>query len=218
MPNDIVPTTDGPAQGKKLSKGVIIALVAGGGFLLYYLYKKKKEGEVSATGEGGYTGQSFIPVTGENVAGVGAPGSGGGSIGGESAGFEALLQANKENNEATQNYLKSGQEAQKEINRENNEARIKEAEIKNTSSTAAITGGGAPASGQASSGAGSGGGGSGATTTNKPSAPTCPSSYPINGPSGCYKNIKCGNGCEGHQYSNHTECQQGEAKHKNCHW
>jgi hypothetical protein len=213
---DPVPTTDTAPGKPKLSKGVIIALGAGGAILLYYLYKKKKEGE---SGEGTpYTSQSFIPVTSENVAGVGAPGSAGGSIGGEGAGLEALIQANKENNEATQNYLRTGQEAQREQTKEINE--IKRAEIEHPAPAPVIniTGGGPPAEGQKGSSGGSGGGGT-PNKTNPPPASTCPSAYPIsNGQGGCYKNIKCGNGCEGHQYSNHTECQQGEAKHKNCHW
>lgn len=47
--------------------------------------------------------------------------------------------------------------------------------------------------------------------------PGCPSGY-TQGPHGCYRNGRCGNGCEGHFYTNgQVECQHKDA-HGHCVW
>jgi len=88
------PTTPkGKIGGKKLPKWAIPAGAVGVVLIVLMLKKKRAASEASATEPGteGLSNQSFIPVTGENVAGVGAGLSGGGSAGGEGGNNTELL-------------------------------------------------------------------------------------------------------------------------------
>src|ERR1700746_1634532 len=108
---DPVPTTNSKPK-KPLSKTTIILLMAGGAVAVYYIWKKKKE--AAETTSIPYSSQAFIPVTGENVAGAGATGSIGNS-GGASGEFTGVLeQAQKENSELIQGFLKQTQEERRE--------------------------------------------------------------------------------------------------------
>lgn len=157
---------------KKLPKWSYIAI--GGGVIILYLYYKKRKSENPP--ESAYTAQSFIPVTGENVAGAGAGGGGisGGGISGENN--NALIQAQKENTEFLTNFLKSEAEGRRESEQHHKE---EQKEL-----ISAITGGGAPGAGQINTGAGSGGGGQGATVTTTPTPPQ-PVKNPSQGVPGC---------------------------------
>jgi hypothetical protein len=222
---DPTPTTD--TGGKKLNKTGVILIVAGGAVIAYLIYKKKQE----SAGSNPYTSQAFIPVTGENVAGAGAPftGSSGGSAGSSGEFINALEQAQKENQENVTNFLRANQEAERE-NRRSERELISGIIDK-------LTGGGAPSSGQIGTNGGTASPASGGTPESKPVPPSsttasataqkpqpssgshCPGSHPYQGSHGCYQNIRCGNGCAGHRYQNGTvECQRGESKRGNCHW
>ncbi len=208
VPTERVPNSGKPA--KKLSKTAIIGIGAGAVVLLY-LFKKKKQKEEEETGPNSpYTSQSFIPVTGENVAGVGAGGSSG--FGGET-GSGALIESQKNYQELIASFLTQETESRRESEANNREF-FKGLE----ESLRSQTGGGPPGEGQNGSGGGSGGGGSGPTPTKKP-APPPPSKAPVG-----YNKVKCGNGCEGHEYPHGkdghsgkvTECQT--KKGGKCSW
>jgi len=184
-------------QGK-LPKWVILVAVAGvAAFVI--LRKKTTPTTSNATelGAQGLSSQSFIPVTGENVAGVGA---GYGASQGEGVG--ALTQLFTSEQEQTQNYMREQKLEQAEIRtqqeQENREARQGEHEYITALIESLKTGGGPPAS--------SGAGTSPAPPTVQPSPPptpappppapaaSCPSSYPdynpangAPGPHSCYK-------------------------------
>lgn len=111
------PNTGKPkVGGKKLPKWAIPAGAVGVVLIVLMLKKKQAANAGSATEPGaeGLSNQSFIPVTGENVAGVGASGIGGFG-GGESSSndtlFAELLKSNKEDqvaqNQANQEFLRS---------------------------------------------------------------------------------------------------------------
>lgn len=184
----VEPTTDvGPK--KKLSKNTYL-LIGGGAIILFFIYRSKKKKEEEGTGTANpYTAQSFIPVTGENVAGVGAGGYSGGAPAGESQAFSILQAAQKENTEFLTNFLKSSKE-EKEANDKANKEFL-------TTLVGSLSGGGAPSQGQLAPAPvpvapATGGGGSGATGTNRPSG--CPSSFPnynsrngAPGPKSCYR-------------------------------
>ncbi len=203
VPTERVPSSNKP--GKKIPKVAIIGIGVGALALLYFLKKKKEKEESSPTGSE-YTSQSFIPVTGENVAGVGAGGSG--NFGGESN-SSALLEAQKSYQEIVQSFLTSETESRREQEAGNREF-LKEI----TESIRSQTGGGPPGEGQSGSGGGSGGGGSGTKTappsppvvSKEKSQPSCGGKYPNKGPHGCYYSYKKGNKtCHKYQ-SGQDEC------------
>lgn len=216
---DAVPTerVPGGKPKKKLSKTAIIGIGAGA-LVLLYIVKKKKETEEGTEGNP-YTSQAFIPVTGENVAGVGAGSSG--NLSGES-GTGGLLESQTKYQEFLTEFLGKDTEA-----RERQESQEHEFLSKLIENTLAQTGGGPPGEGQNGSGGGSGGGGSGPTPVNPPSPPP-PPSQPTKPPAPTpvqYKNITCGNGCPGHEYphgkqgkgSKTVECMTKDSK-GHCHW
>lgn len=246
MPPEYTPTSTETPKGKKLPPWAYVAVIGGGVILLVWYKDKKKKEEESK----GYNSGSYIPVSAENVAGVAAPGLSG-TIQGEEASF--LLNASEKQNERVQEELRGERTRNNELvselisdirsqtgggapsegqNTLSSELTNVE-KIKELFGTSSGTGAGSTSSGSASanntSGNGSGGGGSGATKTASPASPTCPSSYPYSGSHGCYKVIKCGNGCEGHEYSDTghtTECQHktsgpvnsGHPKGLYCNW
>ena len=188
VPTERVPNTGKP--GKKISKTAIIGISAGA-LVLVYILKKKKEKEETGTPGSEYTSQSFIPVTGENVAGVGAGGSGG--FGGET-GSGSLLESQKNYQELISSFLTQETESRRESEANNREF-FKGLE----ESIRSQTGGGAPGEGQNGTGGGSGGGGNGATKTQPPKvasektqASSCGGKYPNKGPHGCYYSYKKG--------------------------
>jgi len=196
-----------PAKGKKLPKWALIAGGVGIVGVVYYVKKNKEstEGNATAPADQGLTSQAFIPVTGENVGGVGA--GGGGSVGGES-GTSALLGLVTEEN-------KQNQEFQREQNtalREYLASSTAETQRNFQETLKGLTGGGAPSTGQStgasteqSSGAGTASPPSGGTPAAPPAPPAAPPAPPKQP---AYHSVKCPNGCEGHYYSpSHIECQ-----------
>lgn len=213
-----------PKVGKKLPKWAIP--VGAAGVILAVLIIKKKQsataGSATEPGTEGLSNQSFIPVTGENVAGVGA---GGGISGGETG-------AN-DNQALLAELIKSNKEEQGAQDRANKEflAGI----LANLG-----TGGGAPSSS----------GPQGTTVApapeTQPYQPPTPAptpqpkkapppaercgagthaEFPNGSPPDCWRvsRTKSGGGCECHGHQNgHLECQQGYAKPKKgqqpCHW
>jgi hypothetical protein len=194
------PTTDKKGLSKKTI--YIIAGIGGLGLVLLWKSKKKSEGKTSEE-TNPYTAQAFIPVTAENVGGVGA---GGGSLG-TSEGSQGLIEAQEKNQEFITNLLKTENERQELQSKSENERFEKLIErITNQ------TGGGSPSSGQNPGGGGTASPPSGGTPPAPPVPPVyppgpgptppgpgptivkCPSSYPLynpaNGPVGansCYK-------------------------------
>jgi hypothetical protein len=229
------PTTD--TGGKKLNKTGIILIAAGGAVVAYLIYKKKQE----SAGSNPYTNQAFIPVTGENVAGAGAPftGAGGGSGGGSGSGeFISLLeQSQKENQQTMLEFLKNEQQerAQAASQQYEREAASRQSERELFRELfRGSTGGGAPSSGQVNTNGGQASPPSGGSNAAPPPPPApvvtgggpqppsgngCPSNRPYRSSRGCYSLRTCPNGCQGHDYGGGTvECQQGESRHGNCHW
>lgn len=112
------PNTGKPkVGGKKLPKWAIPAGAVGVVLIVLMLKKKQAANSGNATEPGteGLSNQSFIPVTGENVAGVGASGLSG--VGGSEGGgnntelLAEIIKGNKEDqvaqNAANQEFLRS---------------------------------------------------------------------------------------------------------------
>ena len=199
---------------KKLPKWAIPvgAVALGGGYLLYK--KKKKDEESVKQGEvNPYLAQSFIPVTAENVAGVGAVRG----VGGEENNT-ALLDAQKENEQLIFSLLENQQQASREREAANFEF-IKA--LRET--TTSVTGGGAPTGGAATGTVVATTTGGSSPVTNTPQG-GCPSDFPLYNPApgkGCYRisRHKSPGGCICHGYKNgKLECQQGKASNGSCHW
>jgi hypothetical protein len=200
-------------KGKKLPKWAIpvgIVVVIGG---VLYIRKRKAAGQSGTEpGSEGLTNQSFIPVTGESPASMGASGGGAGSpegsIGGSNVSNIALLEMIKGERQTENERIKSERE-------------FWEKTIANLG-----TGGGAPATG-----------GSGGTVTAPPPEhasptpaapppsrggpkPMCPGpkGFPFQGPHGCYHISRTQHeGCQCHGYENGTlSCQH--KVHGVCHW
>lgn len=197
--------TSPKVKGKKIPPLAIGAAAIAAVGIVIYLRKKAASSTGTSSSEPGTEGlsnQSFIPVTGENVGGVGASGGGGSSnTNGEGALLGEVLKTNieseKEQNKEFQEFIANS-------DKENRESQAKFYE----SVTANLgTGGGS----QAAPGAPG-------TVTAPPeshaAAPSPPPAVPPSQPAPPakpapppYKIIKDGQGCECHQYSNHTECQ-----------
>lgn len=193
------PTTTGPKASKKLPTWALAAgavVIVGG--IFYIKSKRAKESTGEATP---YTSQAFIPVTGENVAGVGAGFGSTGATVGNTETESALLHAYEEQSKNTLQFLTESRKSQEQEGIANREF-LKTAleNIRNT------TGGGPPSEGQKSTGGGSGGGGEGAKPTNQPAPPhaaaKCPKAYslwnPANGapsPHSCYRPAAGGHEC-----------------------
>ena len=168
------PTTD--IKGKQLPKWGYIAII-GGAVVLFLYYRKKKSEEGPANP---YTAQSFIPVTGENVAGAGASGIAPSTTipaPEEGKTLDALLKSEEQYNNAILAYL---QTAQRTENPKTTTAELKE--LIELSKQLAPTGGGPSHEGQIGSGAGGGGSPSGGTpktpVATPPAVNSCPSSFP----------------------------------------
>jgi hypothetical protein len=103
-PERLAPPEGTPTVGPRVSKKttvLVIGSVLAIGALIYLMRKKKQREEPTlGTEPGALTSQAFIPVTGENVAGIGA-GGGGLSYGG---------QPPQESNTALLEYIKSNKE------------------------------------------------------------------------------------------------------------
>lgn len=216
-----------------LPVGAIVLI--GGGF--YILKKKKeKEEEPKATEVNPYLAQSFIPVTANNVAGVGAVSMGTGPSVGEG---EALLNAqeenrksifefleNKENRKSTERLAASERQGEREGLQFERDLRLQEL-------TNNLTGGGAPVS-NSNPGVIAVPPVVPTVAPPEPSAPPaqsppavgngCPPEFPLFNPApgkGCYRisRTKTGGGCECHGYkSGELECQTGSVKNGSCHW
>lgn len=200
--------------GKKANKKTM--LIVGGvalAVLAFVLLRKKSEsgGASNATEPGtqGLSNQSFIPVQGENVAGVGA-GAGGGASGESGGGTSALTDFFTQEQERTREYM----QAQQIENKENQQ---QQREWLSTLYANLGSGGGA----QTEKGPPGvvvappqGGGTTPPGSSPKPSSPAVP-----------MKDVKCPNGCAGHEYpkgkngktAKVTECQVKNAK-KQCVW
>lgn len=190
-------TPKGPKVKGVNKKYAVPAVIIVGIALALYLKKKKavEPSSVSGTEPGtqGLSNQSFIPVTGENVAGVGA--SGGGTT--ESSNNTQLLteiirgdrESTQEQNVQNQDFIKSIVEG----------LRVGGGAPTETAPVGVVA---APPQGGA---------------TPPPSSPSSPAKPPApSSPS--YTVIKCGNGCQGHRYkSGKVECQVRNAKHA-CVW
>lgn len=101
MPDD--PTPKGPKGKGKLPKWALPvgAVVILGGILYLRMHKKEEPASATEPGTQGLSNQSFIPVTGENVAGMGAAGSGSvGSEGSSGTNSELLAEIIRGNREA----------------------------------------------------------------------------------------------------------------------
>jgi hypothetical protein len=182
---------------KKYAVPAVIVL----GIALALYLKKKKEvapSEVSGTELGageGLSRQSFIPVTGENVAGVGASGS--------------TESSTSSNTELLTEIIRGDRESNQEQNAQNQE-------FLKAITESLRTGGGAPTE-TAPVGVVTAPPQYGATPP--PSSPSSPAPKPPAKPSPpSFTVIKCGNGCQGHKYSSgKVECQVRNAKHQ-CVW
>jgi hypothetical protein len=198
-----MPESTTKPTGKKLPMWVWIA---GGGAVVVgvYIYKKKKEKEEEEPSKNPYTAQSFIPVTAENVAGVGAPQVSGGGV------------ANTENLQFLTQLFQSQRETQREEEAGNRAftaellKTVRETASSQIPQVTVVTGGGAPASGPSAAGPPSGG-----TPKSTPAAPTCPSDFPNYNPArgaapgACWRwSRTTSNGCKCHGYkSGALECE-----------
>ena len=229
-----------PPTNKKLPKKTLIiggVAVLGIGYLIYRR-KRNAEQEPKATEVNPYLAQSFIPVTANNVGGVGAL-SGVGSTESNTA----LFEAQKENQKTILEFLE-GKDARK-LQREENAERKAEGKAEREFSLAEflaehnlnLTGGGAPV----------GNTNEGTVTapapitpapapppspppapappnTNQGGAGSCPAEFPLYNPApgkGCYRisRTQTAGGCICHGYkSGKLECQQGKASNGSCHW
>lgn len=195
-------------KSKKLPKWVIPVGIAAAILIVLVMRKKANQAGANATEPGaqGLTNQSFIPVTGENVPGVGAAGYGGNSN------VEGLLsrslEQQQEQNKAFTEYLKESALQTQTNDREQMEAQQRFAtELISTLGT----GGGAPMTGAPS----------GTTVAPPPEehwisppappappaapsppASSCPPEFPMSGPHGCYRwsRTKSSDGCPCHGY------------------
>lgn len=198
--------TSPKVKGKKPPKWLIPVVVVAGIGLVLFLRKKSQASGTNATEPGaqGLSNQSFIPVTGENVPGVGAGGYGGAS-GGES-GSGSLL-------DFFTGQLQSQEQQRIQQGLENKENRESEREFWKEIVGHLGTGGGAPVSGGnpgtiTTEGQGGAKGTGGSTGVNsevphivgsspQPITSKCPSSYPnynpangAPGPKSCWKYSK----------------------------
>lgn len=205
------PTTP---KGKKLPKWAIpvgIAVVIGGVIVL----RKKKAATSSATEPGaqGLSNQSFIPVTGENVAGVGAANYGEQSSHNNEGFLREFLQSQKEEAGTRRAEEKA----------ENQSARERETSFYEKIIINLGAGGGAP-TGAAPGGVVVAPPQGGATPQPSPPViaqppaqpappkPACPGpkGFPYQGPHGCWhwSKEKTAQGCSCHGYENGTlECE-----------
>lgn len=180
-------------------KYAVPAVIVLGIALALYLKKKKEvqPSSVNATEPGtqGLSNQSFIPVTGENVAGVGASGGG-------------TSTENGNNTQLLTEIIRGEHESSLEQSKENHE-------FMQSILSQLRTGGGAPTE-TAPIGVVAAPPQGGATP---PPAPPPPGKPPAKAPPPpSFTTIKCGNGCQGHRYSTgRTECQVRNAHHA-CVW
>lgn len=192
-------TPKGPKVKGVNKKYAVPAVIIVGIALALYLKKKKavEPSSVSGTEPGtqGLSNQSFIPVTGENVAGVGA--GGGGTSESGSNNTQLLTEIIRGDRESNQEQIVQNQEFLKSI-------------MENLR-----VGGGAPTE-TAPVGVVSAPPQGGATPPPPPPPPAKPPPAKPSPPA--FTVIKCGNGCEGHKYkSGKVECQVRNAKHQ-CVW
>lgn len=188
---------------KKVPKKAVIPIAVGVLVLLaLYLRSRKKatEGNATELGTQGLSNQSFIPVTGENVAGAGA-----GNIG-------AVPSNEGSNNTALLELIKTERATQ--LEREKAEKEFLRDLITNLG-----TGGGAPTTGGVTGVIATPpqGGATPATGPAPGPAPSpgptphgCPPSFPNRGPHGCWRwsRTKTGQGCSCHGYQNGVlECE-----------
>lgn len=196
-------------SGKKVPKWAIPVGGAVAVGLVILLLKKKGSGSENATEPGteGLSNQSFIPVTGENVAGVGA----GGGVGGGETGSG--------NNDTVLAELIKGDNEKSEKQEERNN-KFMESIIANLG-----TGGGAPSTPAAGTVSAPAPETQPAAAAAAPApAPAPPKAAPAPAPVTMHV-IRCGNGCEGHEYpkghngKGHREvdCQTKNSK-KQCVW
>lgn len=220
---------------KKWVFPVSVAVLAGG----YYIYKKKqKSSQQKATEVNPYLAQSFIPVTAENVAGVGAlsratnPEEATALLATQEENFQAILGfiENRERNKNEFALEKSTRQGEKEANRFSYDLALKEL-------TNNLTGGGSP-SGETNDGTvtattspGQLSGGSSnvpipivESSHPQPVSAGCPPTFPLYNPApgrGCYRisTTTTKGGCICHGYpSGQLECQQGKISNGSCHW
>lgn len=207
----------------------VVVLIGGA----YYVYKKKKqsEEEPKATEQNPYLAQSFIPVTAENVAGVGAVSA---TTGPNSEEGTALLNAAEENRKSIFEFLENKERRRTEESlaasqRQGEKEGLQfERQIRLAELTNSLTGGGAPTAAAAAPVgtvvATSSPGSVAPPTSNATSDNNCPPDYPLFNPApgrGCYRisKTRTGGGCECHGYPNgQLECQQGKASNGSCHW
>jgi hypothetical protein len=201
------PKVKGPT-GKKLPKWAIPVGAAGVVLVVLVLKKKSSATASNATEPGteGLSNQSFIPVTGENVAGVGASGAGLSGVGGETGNNEALLAE----------IIKGDKEDRTTQEQQNKE--FLGQLLANLG-----TGGGAPSTPAVSGGVTVPPPETQPTPTPTPTPPP-PIKAPPPAPVPMHV-VRCGNGCEGHEYpkgkngkgAKVTECQVKNSK-KQCVW
>lgn len=206
-----------PAKGKlpKWALPVGAAVIIGGVIVLRK--RKANQGQATEPGAEGLSNQSFIPVTGENVAGVGA-----GNYGGTGENNNAFLaELLKGNAEQQREQSKQFQEYMRENNLQTQTGQEAERNFLRELLANLGTGGGAPTTG----------GAVGTVTAppvlappaapappapapSPPPAPPvasgCPASFPNKGPHGCWRwsRTKTGAGCSCHGYQNGVlECE-----------
>jgi hypothetical protein len=206
---------------KKLPKWVIPVVAAG--LLAVIVLRKKQSAGTKATevGSEGLTNQSFIPVTGENVAGVGAANY---AAAEQSSNLQSIFTQEQQR---TQEYMKEQRQEQKETTeqfvRQGQEQREAERNWIQELISTLRTGGGAP-----STPAGGGSTPVPPPPTQTPTPPPAPPPYtpppapappanpchnpafPNPGPHGCWRwsRTKTGSGCSCHGYENGVlECE-----------
>lgn len=199
------------------------ALAAIGVGVGVYLYKKHKESQRIAE-ESESSSSSEAPVVAGvepeeypySIAGLGGGGAGSsGAIGNAGETDWMLKEFFGSQNEFEKTFANQEREFQESIARS----------IKEQNETLNKFGSGSETISAGSSGGAPSGGSPGGTNAPPPvtQTPSCPSSYPhFNGKGSvgshtCYKDITCGNGCQGHKYQDgHSECQTKTGG--KCHW
>lgn len=209
----------------------IVILIGGA----YYIYKKKHEGtQEKVTEQNPYLAQSFIPVTAENVTGVGAVRS---APSGEEG--TALLQAAQENQSKIFEFInnKEDRRTQEKITESERQGEKEglqfERQLRLAELTQSLTGGGSPSSnpnpGTVTATLAPGSvappiASPPAPSSNAPTSSNCPADFPLFNPEpgrGCYRisRTTTQGGCICHGYKNgQLECQKGEVKNGSCHW
>ncbi len=186
--------------GKKVPFTVIV-LIGGAVVVGLVAFKKKSSGTAGSSEEAELGRQAFIPVTAENVGGVGA--GGGGMSSGNGAELGQLLTQQQANSEWLAEFLKEQQQENRTL-------------YETLSKT--LSGGGAPTSTNPV-------GVVNAPPQNGGTPPAAPNPPPTHSPAPVSPvNIKCGNGCAGHEYphgkngkgSRTVECQT--KTNGKCHW